>query len=221
LTGVVHKLFRLTSSLLSTLVSISGAETVLIGDQEDWPLDEAVVYPHSKVVLDERASLGTLLELGNCTLDVLRVLSAHPPGQAITPLSSSTFAKALDVKDADDAARRNLEGVLVYGVTQLAMWFAKPEFEVPEMEVVEEASLADSASQKDELRRSSGLGNSRRERKSTVGGGGSMRRGLMGEVIGDLQVLMGKARNVLGKGEGVDVVPLLERFLNDRILAGS
>ncbi|EPQ58881.1 hypothetical protein GLOTRDRAFT_69872 [Gloeophyllum trabeum ATCC 11539] len=218
LTGVVHKLFRLTSALISTLISISNGETVLLGDQDDWPLDEAIIYPHTKVVLDEQASLGTLLELGNCTLDVLRVLSSHPPGQAIMPSSTSTLTKPLDVKDASDTARKNLEAVLFYAVTQLAMWCAQPEFEVGEMEVVEDASAAGdnsslSHSQKDELRRSG-------RRRSTGGLGGNLKRGMMGEVIGELQVLIGKARGVLSKAEGVELVPLLDQFLVFRILAG-
>ncbi|TFK46960.1 hypothetical protein OE88DRAFT_1706649, partial [Heliocybe sulcata] len=215
LTGVVHKLFRLTSTLLATLISISGAETVLVGDQEDWPLDEAVVHPHAKVVVDERASLGTLLELGNCTLDVLRILAAHPPGQALAPPSSlpSGPTKPLDVQDAREACRRTLEAVLVFGAAQLALWCARPEVGgATEMEGVEEA--VEEREEGKELRRSGGLGASVNGRRERAGVG---RRGLVGEVVGEVQGLMGKARGVL-KDEGVEVVPLLERFLNERVL---
>jgi nuclear pore complex protein Nup188 len=47
LTRIVYRLFKLTSSILEALVSISHAETVLLGDQEDWPIDEAHVVPVS------------------------------------------------------------------------------------------------------------------------------------------------------------------------------
>ena len=53
-----------------------------------------------KVVLDEPASIGTLLELKNCTLDVLWNLVNHPAGQTIIPLPSPlSHKKPLDVKE--------------------------------------------------------------------------------------------------------------------------
>ena len=71
-------------------------------------------------MLGEPASLGTLLELGNRTLDVLRNLVQRPPGQSITDSSglSRYYMTPVGVKQV---ARRNLEGILLYSVTQLAM----------------------------------------------------------------------------------------------------
>jgi nuclear pore complex protein Nup188 len=46
-TRLVHRLFRLSSSILSTLISISRADDVLIKEQEDWSLNEALVIPVS------------------------------------------------------------------------------------------------------------------------------------------------------------------------------
>jgi len=42
---LVHRLFRLSSSVLSTLISISKAYDVLLGEQEGWPVQEAVIIP--------------------------------------------------------------------------------------------------------------------------------------------------------------------------------
>ena len=75
------------------------------------------------MVLGEPASLGTLLELGNRTLDVLRDLVQRPAGQSLTDPSSlsGSFLTAIGVKEGVLIARRNLEEIQVYAVTQLAM----------------------------------------------------------------------------------------------------
>jgi nuclear pore complex protein Nup188 len=44
-TRLMHRLFRLSSSILSTLISISHADDVLMKEQEDWSLNEALVIP--------------------------------------------------------------------------------------------------------------------------------------------------------------------------------
>ncbi|KAI0751168.1 nucleoporin subcomplex protein binding to Pom34-domain-containing protein [Daedaleopsis nitida] len=128
LARLVHRLYRLSSTLLSALIDISNAEAVLLGEPEDWQVSQALIVPHSKVVLGEPASLGTLLELGNCSLDILRLLVDRPPTQALTPATSTE--KALDVRDTVAVTRKNLEAALLYAVTQLAMWLSKPEFEM-------------------------------------------------------------------------------------------
>ncbi|KAG2088372.1 uncharacterized protein F5147DRAFT_781009 [Suillus discolor] len=95
---LVHGLFRLSSSVVSTLISISRAYDVLLGEQEEWPVQEAVIVLHSKVVPGKPASLGTLLELVNCTLNVLRHLVDRPAGQAIAtprPLRPSKICRLM------------------------------------------------------------------------------------------------------------------------------
>lgn len=47
-TRLVHRLFRLSSTILATLISISHADDVLMKEQEDWPLNEALVIPVSR-----------------------------------------------------------------------------------------------------------------------------------------------------------------------------
>ncbi|TEB32289.1 hypothetical protein FA13DRAFT_1773993 [Coprinellus micaceus] len=114
---LMHRLFRLSSNIVGTLVCISKADVVLCGSQEDWPVGEALIVPHSKVVLGEPASLGTLLELGNRSLEIM---------------------PRLYVRQGLITARRNLESIQLYSVTQLAMWLSKPEF-APGQEETDEA----------------------------------------------------------------------------------
>ena len=45
LTRLVHRLFKLTNGIVGALTDISGAERVLIGEQQDWLLHEALVVP--------------------------------------------------------------------------------------------------------------------------------------------------------------------------------
>ena len=42
---LVHMMFRLCSSIVSTLVSVSRAYDVLLKEQEEWPLQEALIVP--------------------------------------------------------------------------------------------------------------------------------------------------------------------------------
>jgi nuclear pore complex protein Nup188 len=52
---LVHRLFRLSSNIISTLVTISRADTVLTGDKDDWPVHEALVVPVSTVFFDRNS----------------------------------------------------------------------------------------------------------------------------------------------------------------------
>ena len=45
LTRLIHRLFKLTNGIIGALTDISGAERVLIGEQQDWLLHEALVVP--------------------------------------------------------------------------------------------------------------------------------------------------------------------------------
>ena len=45
LTRLIHRLFKLTNGIMGALADISGAERVLIGEQQDWLLHEALVVP--------------------------------------------------------------------------------------------------------------------------------------------------------------------------------
>jgi nuclear pore complex protein Nup188 len=158
--------------------------------------------------------MGTLLELGNCTLDVLRDLVNRPAGQSLT----NTPGSSLDVRQGVLTARRNLEGVLVYAVTQLVMWLSKPEFDVaaPEADADEAQSM--------EVQRTE-TSKERRPPRPSMSLAERLRRGMTGEMAADLQSLLNKSKpiivksdTVLGKGS-VDLTQVLSNFLQERISA--
>ncbi|GLB34283.1 putative nucleoporin subcomplex protein binding to Pom34 [Lyophyllum shimeji] len=211
---LVHRLYKLSSNIVTTLVAISRAESVLLGHEDEWPVNEALIVPHSKVVLGEPASMGTLLELGNCTLDMLRELLNLPAGQSLTA-TTTPLAGPLDVRDGVLAARRNLEAILVYAVTQLVMWLSKPEFETPALEE-EDLSMSVDVPRPD-------VSKERRTHRKSLTLGERLRRGMTGEMASDLQSLLNKAKPVIAKSntvlgkESVNLTPVLSSFLQERI----
>ncbi|KAJ7146329.1 nucleoporin subcomplex protein binding to Pom34-domain-containing protein [Mycena epipterygia] len=210
---LVHRLFCLSSNIISTLVTISRAYAVLTSDKDDWPVQEALVVPHSKVVLGEPASMGTLLELGNCTLDVLRDLVNRPAGQSLADVGSLPGTYALDVRQGVSTARRNLEALLIYAVTQLAMWLSKPDFDV------NSSNDMDTEDQPDIGREE------RRAPRASLSLADRLRRGVTGEMAGDLQSLLNKSKPVIAKSDtvlgspGIDLTQVLSNFLQDRIFS--
>ncbi|KDR84406.1 hypothetical protein GALMADRAFT_237258 [Galerina marginata CBS 339.88] len=220
---LIHRLFQISASLVGTLVTISRAESVLFREVEDWPTSEALIVPHSKVVLGEPASLGTLLELGNRTLDVLRNLVQRPPGQKITDRSalSGSYTTALGVKEGVVIARRNLEEILLYSVTQLAMWLSKPDFDSTPVDADTDDPQAMDASRPDNTK------DRRQTRSTSITMAERLRRGMTGEMAGDLQSLLTKSKpiftasdTVIGK-PSVDITQVLLTFLHGRIGSSS
>ncbi|KAL1738444.1 hypothetical protein HDZ31DRAFT_78359 [Schizophyllum fasciatum] len=182
----------------------------MMRERDTWPAEEAVILPQNKVVLGERASLGTLLELGNCALDQLRDLlakaaSAKPAEQGKAPLAG-TFETQEDVHSGISIARRVLEGVLTYSVTQLALYLHKPDNDLGArdvdfddaqpgaMEVTQATKAAD-----------------------------RLRRGLISDTVDDLESLMQKAKPLFAKSattlrrDLVDVSQILENFFRDHV----
>ncbi|KAJ6520404.1 nucleoporin subcomplex protein binding to Pom34-domain-containing protein [Mycena sanguinolenta] len=210
---LVHRLYRLSSNIISTLVTISRACTILTSDKDDWPVHEALVVPHSKVVLGEPASMGTLLELGNNTLDVLRELVNRPAGQSLTNVGSLPGTYPLDVRQGVLTARRNLEALLIYAVTQLAMWLSKPDFDV------------NSNTDMDMEDQPEGGREERRAPRASLSLADRLRRGVTGEIAADLQSLLTKSKPVIAKSDavlgspGVDLTQVLSNFLQDRIIS--
>ncbi|EIW76402.1 hypothetical protein CONPUDRAFT_168949 [Coniophora puteana RWD-64-598 SS2] len=236
---LVHRLFRLAGTLACALNDTSQAYDVLLGEQDEWPTHEALVVPHSKVVLSEATSLGTLLELSNVMLDALRALVSRPPGQALAPPTSVTgpTENPLDAAGGARLARTALEALLLYSITQLALWLAKPDFDPAtsspsgggDMEMDELQPHADGGRELSLAPASSGSASG--GRKSARGASTSLtlaerlRRGMTGEMASDLQSLLGKSKPVLAKSESVlgqgqvDLTDVLTRFLNERIIA--
>lgn len=163
--------------------------------------------------------MGTLLELGNCSLDVLRHLVDRPAAQAITPASGTE--KALDVRESVLTVRSNLEVVLLYTVTQLALWLSKPEFDVTSREMDADDMVTDNQSPESLKERRSA------RRQSSLSLAERLRRGMTGEMAADLQSLLTKAKPMVAKSEAilgnkdVDLTQVLSHFVQERISVAS
>ena len=178
-------------------------------------------------MLGEPASLGTLLELGNCSLDILRLLVDRPAAQALTP-DSSARDKALDVRDTVAATRRTLEAALLYAATQLAMWLSKPEFAsggapAPGGDAGMDGD-GDDAMLVEGAHREAGAHKERRgARRVSQSMAERLRWGMKGEMAADLQALLNKARPVVAKSatvlgeKDVDLTQVLLYFVQERI----
>ena len=175
-------------------------------------------------MLGEPASLGTLLELGNRTLDVLRNLVHRPPGQSITDPAglSRSYTTPLGVKQGVIIARRNLEGILLYSVTQLAMWLSKPDFDRTPLDPDVDDPQAMDTSRTDSL-----VVVKERRPRSSITMAERLRRGMTGEMAGDLQSLLTKSKAIIQTSDGVigqpsvDITQILLNFLHDRIGTSS
>lgn len=170
--------------------------------------------------------MGTLLELGNCTLDVLRDLVNRPSGQSILPMTAvptRSSEPGLDVRQGVLTSRRNLETMLTYAVTQLAMWLLKPDFEsstIPGSESMTIDGIAEDEKMDGKEHRS--------HARPSASLAERVRRGMTGEIAADLQALITKAKPIIeksestldpsGKGKNVNLTDVLGRFLQERII---
>lgn len=146
---------------------------------------------------------------------------------------------ALGVKDGATIARRNLEEILLYSVTQLAMWLSKPDTEVlgapMDAEDLEGQTMQGPGSVAMDVSRHDNLGT--KDLKRLAGGALSaaprasisvslserMRRGMTGEIVGDLHALLTRSKaviagsnQVIGK-PSVDLTQILLCFLHERV----
>jgi len=202
--------------------------------------------------LGEPASLGTLLELGNRTLDVLKNLISRPPDQSIADASGLpvSYTTPPRVKEAVITARRNLEEILLYAVTQLAMWVSKPDFEVGvgmvTMDVEEDghshanapghgkgslmamdiSSRLDAVKDKRAMAGAS-VGVTPRPSGAVTLAERLRRKGLTAEIAGDLQALLTKSKpvitasdRIIGKN-AVDLTQILLVFLHEHVGSSS
>lgn len=167
------------------------------------------------MVLGEPTSIGTLLELGNCSLDILRALVDRPALQAITPATSIT-TKPLDVRDSVTTTRRTLESVLFYTVTQLALWLARPDTEPAPNELGPDDSMTGYGREQEK---------ERRPKRQPLTLAERLRRGMSGEMASDVQSLLNKAKPVIAKSDNAlakkstDLTAVLSRFVQERILS--
>lgn len=177
--------------------------------------------------MGEAASLGTLLELGNRSLDVLKNLVQRPPGQSISDFADlpGPYSTALGVKEGVVIVRRNLEEILMYSVTQLAMWLSKPDFESAVTITEDDAPILGTGTAFDSTRI-----DSLREKKAAPAASPRtsitlaerLRRG-MGEIAGDLQALLVKSKPVFAASDqvigkpSVDLTQIMLSFLQEHV----
>ena len=250
LAKLVHRFYNLTSNIVCTLISISSAEDTLRGNHFPTsrfalvvpvslpppsnlvlrvpPPPQTLIVPllqHSKAVLGEPASMGTLIELASGTLDTLGHLISRPAGQALT-LSELTrpSERPLDVRAAILATRRTTEAVLFYATTQLGAWVTNPD--------LLDAGAGADAESTDELG-GENVSMNQTERRGTrrepTVMTERMRRGLTGEISGELKVVLEKARGLLAKSQQtaadkqdpVDITNVLLNFLNHRVIGST
>ncbi|KAG5352065.1 hypothetical protein C0989_003990 [Termitomyces sp. Mn162] len=208
---LVHRLYRLSGNIITTLIATSHAEAILLGYEDLRPNQDVTVQPHSKVILSEPASIGTLQELGMSTLDLLRELVNRSAGQSLT--ASISTHESLDVRQAVLTARKNLEGVLTYAVTQLVIILSQQPDNVPPPAAEEEESMSVDAQRLDASKAE------RRASRSSITLGERLRRGMTGEMASDLQSLLNKAKPILAKSNdiigksSVDLTQILSNFL--------
>jgi nuclear pore complex protein Nup188 len=159
------------------------------------------------VVLGEPASVGTLLEIAGSATDILSQLVSRPAGQALAPssaFSSTSSESPLDVSVAENTIRRTLESTFFYATTQLGLWLVRPEaLEITDTEMDEGADGSITSA-----------GRARLDDR--------VRRGMVGEMAGELRSAAERARGVLTKSRGkekdIDVVGVLLHFLNERVI---
>ena len=171
-------------------------------------------------MLGEPALLGTLLELGNRTLDVLRSLVHCPPGQSITDPAglSHSYTTPLGVRQGVIIAWQNLEGILLYSVTQLAMWLLKADFDRTPLD-----PDPDDPQAMDTVRTDSSVVVKEHQPHSLICMAERLRCGMTGEMAGDLQSLLTKSKAIMQLIDGVigkpslDITQVLSNFLHDRV----
>ncbi|KAH9002466.1 hypothetical protein EDB86DRAFT_3125995 [Lactarius hatsudake] len=224
LAKLMHRFYNLTSNIVCTLIAISSAEDTLRGSH--FPTSRfALVVPHSKAVLGEPASMGTLIELASGTLDTLGHLISRPAGQALTMTAPTRPSeRPLDVRAAILATRRTTEAVLFYATTQLGAWVTNPDLML-------DAGAGADAESADEVGDSVSLNQSERRgpRREPTVMTERMRRGLTGEISGELKVVLEKARSLLAKSQQTaadkqntdDITNVLLNFLNHRVIGST
>ncbi|KAF8467434.1 nucleoporin subcomplex protein binding to Pom34-domain-containing protein [Gautieria morchelliformis] len=211
LAALVQKLLFVTRDLIASLMIITEAETVLTCDAPDWPAEEALVPPITKISPGEPASTGTLLELGTCAMDILRHLSNDPliAAAAKQTLSPLLPLPAFSAKATILAASQVLETTLTYAVTQVAIWVEAADHR----ESPRQLEFDDGGHERE-------VGEQRR--RTSIGG--RVRRG---EIAVDLKTLLTKSKPVIEKArqqlklESESIILLLIGFLEKRVLVDA
>lgn len=147
---------------------------------------------------------------------MLKDLVNLPAGQSLIgvgPVLATRYANNLDVKHGVVIARRNLEGIVIYATTQLALCLSKPDFDT----VANDTDM-------DDL--DIGRSDPAKERRAPRGSmtlADRLRRGMTSEMAADLLSLLEKAKPVMKQSDVVlgtgaaDLSDILTVFIRERI----
>ncbi|WAR55475.1 hypothetical protein PtB15_6B216 [Puccinia triticina] len=124
--ALLHML-QVSRNILHTLVSHTRALSVLTRDVAEWAVEYAMINPTRSIVVGDTATIGTLFELAETSLDIYRLASTR---NSAPPTTSSDLSDSVNVSDASAVV---LELSLLLASTQLALWLystANPESSV-------------------------------------------------------------------------------------------
>ncbi|KIY52286.1 hypothetical protein FISHEDRAFT_69977 [Fistulina hepatica ATCC 64428] len=195
LTQLLSRLLKLLCNIELTLVTISKADLILLLGEQDAMMQQPHVLPHSKVVLGQPATLGTLVDIGGYTLGQLRTLM----DQNLSAGSREKSAVSRRIADA----RRAFETTVMYAVTQLVLCLHRPDFDASSKHDDDPMDVSVRA-----LRGSTSLAN-------------RMRRRMKSQVHMDLQALLDKAKPIIARSyemygkKSDDIVPIMATFLHE------
>jgi nuclear pore complex protein Nup188 len=167
--------------------------------------------------------MGTLIELASGTLDTLGHLISRPAGQALTMTTPTRPSeRPLDVRAAILATRRTTEAVLFYATTQLGAWVTNPD-------LLDAGAGADAESTDEPVGDTASMNQSERRGPRPTVMTERMRRGLTGEISGELKAVLEKAQSLLAKiqqtagdkQKPVDITNVLLNFLNHRVIGST
>lgn len=130
--------------------------------------------------------------------------------------------RPLNVEQTMATVRRHFEAAAFFGVTQLALWLAKPELDSSSLEMDTDEKIGEPAAVAVAVEKERRLTGRRSQTMAE-----RLRRSMTGEMAVDLQSLLTRAKPlvaktvpVLGEKE-VDVTAVLSRFVQERIIIST
>ncbi|KAA1101858.1 hypothetical protein PGT21_031609 [Puccinia graminis f. sp. tritici] len=115
--ALLHML-QVSRNILHTLVSHTRALNVLTRDVAEWATEYAVINPTRSIVVGDTATIGTLFELAETSLDIYRSACTRPSAPT-NPSANLSEQPPVNVCNASAAV---LELSLLLASSQLALW---------------------------------------------------------------------------------------------------
>lgn len=117
--ALLHMLL-VSRNILQTLISHTRALKILTHDVAEWECEYTIINPTRSIVIGDTASIGTLFELAETSMDIYRLACTRPSAPSTLPNSNtSSNPSQTHVYNASVAV---LESTLLLATTQLALW---------------------------------------------------------------------------------------------------